>query len=144
MASDADKVHGGFRNGIRWAATVGTGTVNPSCDTSSGESHVRGTQSVRRALQLLRRVAKSNDRGVRLAQLVRDEGLDRAPPYRLVSCLVGGQFVHRDSADLYRLGPEAVLLGSLLPHPTPLLRRFVPVMKRIGRIAGDTVFLMMR
>ncbi|MCW5287041.1 IclR family transcriptional regulator [Verminephrobacter eiseniae] len=129
---------------MRWAATVGTGTVNPSCDTSSGESHVRGTQSVRRALQLLRRVAKSNDRGVRLAQLVRDEGLDRATTYRLMSCLVEEQFVDRDSEHLYRLGPEAVLLGSLLPQPTPLLRRFVPVMKRIGRIAGDTVFLMMR
>ncbi|WP_049773814.1 IclR family transcriptional regulator [Verminephrobacter eiseniae] len=123
---------------------MGTGTVNPSCDTSSGESHVRGTQSVRRALQLLRRVAKSNDRGVRLAQLVRDEGLDRATTYRLMSCLVEEQFVDRDSEHLYRLGPEAVLLGSLLPQPTPLLRRFVPVMKRIGRIAGDTVFLMMR
>src|SRR6218665_393909 len=118
---------------------MGTGTVNPSCDTSSGESHVRGTQSVRRALQLLRRVAKSNDRGVRLAQLVRAEGLDRATAYRRRSCRVEEQCVGRDSEHLYRLGPEAVLLGSLLPQPTPLLRRFVPVMKRIGRIAGDTV-----
>src|SRR6218665_783140 len=129
---------------MRWAATGGTGTVNPSCDTSSGESHVRGTQSVRRALQLLPRPAKSNDRGVRLAQLVPDKGLDRATTSRLMSSLVEDQFVARDSEPLYRLGPEAVLLGSLLPQPTPLLRRFVPVMKRIGRIAGDTVFLMMR
>src|SRR6218665_449748 len=105
MASDADKVHGGFRNGIRWAATVGTGTVNPSCDTSSGESHVRGTQSVRRALQLLRRVAKSKHRGARPAQLVREGGLGRAAPYRLMGCRVEEQFVDRDSEHLYRLGP---------------------------------------
>lgn len=58
--------------------------------------------------------------------------------------LVEEQFVDRDGELLYRLGPEAVLLGSLLPQPTPLLRRFVPVMKRIGRIGGDTVFLTMR
>ncbi|MEB0055733.1 IclR family transcriptional regulator [Variovorax sp. LG9.2] len=108
------------------------------------EVPVRGAQSVHRALQLLRRVAKCNDVGVKLAQLVRDGGLDRATTYRLMSCLVEEQFVDRDGEHLYRLGPEAVLLGSLLPQPTPLLRRFVPVMKRIGRIGGDTVFLMMR
>lgn len=111
---------------------------------SAGEAPVRGTQSVRRALQLLRCVAKVNDQGIKLAQLVRDGGLDRATTYRLMSCLVEEQFVDRDAQHLYRLGPEAVLLGSLLPQPTPLLRRFIPAMKRIGRISGDTVFLMMR
>jgi DNA-binding IclR family transcriptional regulator len=123
---------------------VNTETTERSCDAFPTESQVRGVQSVRRALQLLRRVAKGNDDGVKLAQLVRDEGLDRATTYRLMSCLVEEQFVDRDSESLYRLGPESVLLGSLLPQPTPLLRRFVPVMKRIGRIGGDTVFLMMR
>ena len=109
-----------------------------------GEGPARGTQSVRRALQLLRRVAKCNDHGIKLAQLVRESGLDRATAYRLLCCLVDEQFVDRDAEHLYRLGPQAVLLGSLLPQPTPLLRRFVPTMKRIGRIGGDTVFLMMR
>ena len=105
---------------------------------------VPGTQSVRRALQLFRRVAKGSDEGVRLSELVRETGLDRATAYRLMSCLVAERFVDRGSDQCYRLGPEAVLLGSLLPQPTPLLRRFVPVMKRVGRISGDTVFLMMR
>jgi DNA-binding IclR family transcriptional regulator len=111
---------------------------------AASDTPVRGTQSVRRALQLLRCVAKYNDEGVKLAQLVRDQGLDRVTTYRLMTCLVEEQFVDRDGEQLYRLGPQAVLLGSLLPQPTPLLRRFVPVMKRIGRIGGDTVFLMMR
>ncbi|MFZ4285798.1 IclR family transcriptional regulator [Variovorax sp. HJSM1_2] len=117
----------------------------PDADTAStaGEQ-VRGAQSVRRALQLLRRVAKCNDQGIKLADLVRAEGLDRATTYRLMTCLVEEQFIDRDSEHLYRLGPEAVLLGSLLPQPTPLLRRFVPMMKRVGRIGGDTTFLMMR
>jgi len=112
--------------------------------TAGGAEPVRGAQSVRRALQLLRQVARCNDEGVKLAQLVRDAGLDRATTYRLMRCLVEEKFVDRDNEHLYRLGPESVLLGSLLPQPTPLLRRFVPVMKRIGRIGGDTVFLMMR
>ena len=116
----------------------------PKTSKAASDAPVRGTQSVRRALQLLRCVAKYNDEGVKLAQLVRDEGLDRITTYRLMTCLVEEQFVDRDGEQLYRLGPQAVLLGSLLPQPTPLLRRFVPVMKRIGRIGGDTVFLMMR
>ena len=123
---------------------MNTETTYSRRDAVPVDPQVRGAQSVRRALQLLRRVARGNDHGVKLAQLVRDEGLDRATTYRLMSCLVEEQFVDRDSEHLYRLGPEAVLLGSLLPQPTPLLRRFVPVMKRIGRIGGDTVFLMMR
>lgn len=107
-------------------------------------SVVRGAQSVQRALDLLRRVATCSDTGIKLAQLVRDTGLDRATAYRLMSCLVEERFVDRGGDQSYRIGPDALLLGSLLPQPTPLLRRFVPAMKRIGRVAGDTVFLMMR
>jgi len=124
------------------SATASDNTLRPP--TAAADAPVRGTQSVRRALQLLHCVAKYNDEGVKLAQLVRDQGLDRATTYRLMTCLVAEQFVDRDGEQRYRLGPQAVLLGSLLPQPTPLLRRFVPVMKRIGRIGGDTVFLMIR
>lgn len=108
------------------------------------EEGVRGAQSVRRALALLRLVGKSGEAGVKLAQVVRESGLDRATAYRLLCCLVEEQFVDRDETQHYRLGPQAVLLGSLMPSPAPLLSRFVPAMKRIARIAGDTVFLMMR
>ncbi len=105
---------------------------------------VRGAQSVRRALCLLRRVAKRADSGVKLAQLVRESGLDRGTAYRLLTCLMEEGFVDRDDAQLYRLGPQAVTLGSLMPAPAPLVTRFAPGMKRIARIAGDTVFLMVR
>lgn len=112
--------------------------------TAVSVERVRGAQSVRRALQLLRCVAKCNDKGIKLVDLVRTEGLDRATTYRLMTCLVQEQFIDRDKEHIYRLGPEAVLLGSLLPQPTPLLQRLVPMMKRVGRIGGVTTFLMMR
>ncbi len=60
---------------------------------------------MRRALALLRGVAKCPEGGIRLAQLVRTSGLDRATAYRLLTCLV-------DAQQLYRLGPQAVMLGS--------------------------------
>ncbi|WP_353147473.1 IclR family transcriptional regulator [Pollutimonas bauzanensis] len=113
-------------------------------ELKSASTQVQGAQSVRRALSLLRLVGKYRDEGVKLAQLVRESELDRGTAYRLLTCLVEEQFVDRGSDNLYYLGPEAVLLGSLLSKPTPLLTRFLPVLRRIGRIAGDTVFLMMR
>ena len=105
-----------------------------------------GTQSVRRALSLLRLVAREGEHGVRLAQLVKATGLDRSTAYRLMSCMVEEQFIDRDDEQLYRLGPQAVLLGSLLPSAgcNTLAIRFLPTLKRIARIAGDTVFLMIR
>lgn len=105
---------------------------------------VAGTQSVRRALMVLRLVAQYRDDGVRLAQIVRESGLDRGTAHRLLSCLVEEQFVDRGDDNLYYLGPEAVLLGSLLPRPTSLLMRFLPVLRRISRISGDATFLMIR
>ncbi len=105
---------------------------------------MRGAQSVRRALSLLRGVATQSERGVKLVQLVRESGMDRGTAYRLLSCLVEEGFVHRDEQGLYRLGPQAVVLGSLMPQMTPLIAMFGPPMKRIARIAGDTVFLMIR
>jgi DNA-binding IclR family transcriptional regulator len=67
---------------------------------------------VRRALALLRGVAKCPEGGIRLAQLVRTSGLDRATAYRLLTCLVEEGCIDRDAQQLYRLGPQAVMLGS--------------------------------
>ncbi|UZG44391.1 IclR family transcriptional regulator [Caldimonas thermodepolymerans] len=105
---------------------------------------VQGAQSLRRALGLLRYVAQAGEAGMRLADLVRSTGLDRATAYRMLSCLVEEEFLDRDDDLRYRLGPLAVLLGSTLPAPTPLLQRFVPVMKRVARISNESVFLVLR
>lgn len=116
---------------------------SPSESQAAGHG-VRGAQSVRRALALLRLVAQRGDNGVRLAQLVQESALDRGTAYRLLTCLAEEGFVERDARQCYRLGVQAVTLGSLLPEPTPLVRRFSAAMKRIARIAGDTVFLFVR
>lgn len=112
--------------------------------TEEKSDGVRGTQSVRRALGLLRSVATKSDCGVKLAQVVKESGLDRATVYRLLSCLVDEGFVQRDDEGFYRLGPQAVVLGSLMPEATPLITMFRPAMKRMARIAEDSVFLMIR
>jgi len=80
---------------------------------------------------------------VKLTQLVRESGLDRGTAYRLLTCLVEEGFIDRDEKR-YHLGPQAVMLSSLMAAPTPLVKRFAPGMKRIARTLGDTVFLMVR
>lgn len=110
----------------------------------TAEQGVRGTQSVRRALSLLRLVARSSDQGVRLAKLVDESGLDRGTAYRLLTCMLEEQFISRGSDHAYRLGPQSVLLGSLFSQPLPVVNHFMPAMKRISRVACDTVFLLMR
>ena len=115
-----------------------------SHDAGDAATRRDGTQSLQRALTLLRQVAKYGDTGIRLSHLVLATGLDRGTAYRLLNCLVREQFIDRDDQHLYRLGPQSILLGSTMTAPTPLLTRFVPAMKRIARISGDTVFLMMR
>lgn len=112
--------------------------------TAGAGQGVRGTQSLRRALALLRLVAQQSGNGVRLAQLVRMSGLDRATAYRLLTCLQEEGFVERDMNQQYRLGLSAVTLGSLMPEPTPLVSRFGPLMKRVARITGETIFLFVR
>jgi DNA-binding IclR family transcriptional regulator len=124
--------------------TLPEGVIGSSQAISGKGQPVAGTQSIRRALTLLRLVAKHRDDGVRLAQLVRESGLDRGTAHRLLKCLVEEQFVDRADDNLYYLGPEAVLMGSLMPRPTSLLTRFLPVLRRVARISGDTTFLMMR
>lgn len=126
------------------ATTRPKAATAPLAGPDAGVSAVRGTQSVRRALSLLRVVAHGSEQGVRQSHLVESTGLDRATVYRLMSCLIEEHFVDRDEGKLYRLGPDAVLLGSLLPQPTPLLKRLLPMLKRIARITRESVFLMMR
>lgn len=62
----------------------------------------------------------------------------------MLTCMVEEEFLDRDNDSRYRLGPLAVLMGSTLPVPTPLLARFVPVMKRLARISGETVYFVLR
>lgn len=119
--------------------------ANDTSDPASAPEHqIQGAQSVRRALMLLRLVAKYRDEGVKLARLVRESALDRGTAWRLLSCMVEEGFIDRGSDNLYYLGPEAVLLNSLSFRPAALLSRFVPALQRVARISGDTTFLMMR
>src|SRR5690625_489428 len=108
-----------------------------------GAGKVKGTQSIRRALTILRTVALHGSKGVHLAQLVRETGINRGTAHRILRALIDEQFVYRDNTNNYYLGAEAIFMISLLPNPVPLVEFFMPALKKITKETGETTFLMM-
>jgi len=106
---------------------------------------VSGAQSASRALVLLKLVGNHHPQGVRLKDLIAETGQDRSTVHRLLACLVDEGFLERvNPSKLYRLGMEAMQLGLISAGMTSVTDRFKPVMQRIARQTGDTVFLIVR
>ncbi len=108
-------------------------------------SKITGTQSASKTLGLLRLVGSHHPQGVRLRELIAQGGQDRSTTHRLLACLVEEGFVERAApGKLYRLGMEAMQLGLVSAGMVPVVERCRPVMQRLARQSGDTVFLIVR
>lgn len=109
------------------------------------ESKIAGAQSASKVLSLLRQVGIHHPQGIRLTQLIEATGQDRSTAHRLLACLIEEGFVERaHPTKLYRLGLEAMQLGLVSAGMAPVVERFRPVMQRVARQTGDTVFLIVR
>lgn len=108
------------------------------------ERKVQGAQAVFRAIDLLKLVGRNHERGVTLTALVDKSGLDRTTAYRLLNSLLETGMVMRNERKLYRLGLEAMQLGLATMSRTPILERCKPMMMRLARRTGDTVYLVLR
>ncbi|MBY6265492.1 acetyl-CoA synthetase, partial [Azospirillum sp. 412522] len=81
-----------------------------------------GTQSLERAIALLRAVADAETDGARLADLMTGVGLSKATAHRLLMALARDGLVEQDGrSKRYHLGPDLVALGDLasLRHRPP-------------------------
>lgn len=104
-----------------------------------------GTQSLRRGLNLLRWLGSNQGEEVRLPDLIDASGLERSTAYRLVAALVAEGFAERDPATRrYKLGLEAMQLGLVAIERAPLVEKCRIPMRRLARLSGDTVFLLVR
>lgn len=104
-----------------------------------------GAQSLRRALQLLRLLAERQEEGAKLSEVMEASGLERSTAHRLLSCLVEERFAERDEATkAYRLGIDAMQLGFASMRRVPLVDASRPLMQKLARMSGDTVFLVIR
>ena len=109
------------------------------------ETRLTGTQSIERALLLMREIAAHNRTGSRLLDLASRTGLQRPTVHRMLKCLTFENMVQQDpDTHRYYLGPMVFELG-LTAAPRFSLREIChPAMSRIADATGDTVFLTQR
>ncbi len=89
----------------------------------AGPNPAGGTQSLERAIALLRAVADAETGGARLADLMTGVGLSKATAHRLLMALARDGLVEQDGrSKRYHLGPDLVALGDLaaLRHRPPV------------------------
>ncbi|RYX90410.1 MAG: IclR family transcriptional regulator [Comamonadaceae bacterium] len=104
-----------------------------------------GAQSAAKVLTLLRLVGAHNTQGPRLTDLIEQSGYDRSTTHRLLACLAEEGFVeHIPGTKRYRLGLESIQLGLMASDTSSVAELFQPVIRRVARKVGDTVFLMVR
>lgn len=104
-----------------------------------------GTQSLRRAILLLREISTRQSGGFTLTELATQCGLDRSTTHRMLDCLTHEGLVSRPPGTRsYLLGPTVFELGLAAA------RRFDPssacgaALRRLRDRTGDTVFLNVR
>lgn len=104
-----------------------------------------GTQSLRRALMVLRLLGQHQEEGLTLVQVTERVPLERSTAHRLLACLVEEGFVERQAkGKVYRLGIDAVQLGTAGMRRMPLLDQYDGLLQKLARISGDTVFFVIR
>jgi DNA-binding IclR family transcriptional regulator len=108
-------------------------------------SRLTGTQSIERAMMLLREIAAHNRGGSRLLDLATRTGLQRPTVHRMLKCLAVESMVQQDAeTHRYFLGSMVFELG-LTAAPRFNLREIChPALTRIAEATGDTVFLTQR
>ena len=107
--------------------------------------NMRGTQTVGRAMSLLREVAGRGSFGWRLTDLAAHCGLDKATAYRMLKCLEEERLVKRRASDRHYLpGPLLFELGLSLAPLAAFQATAQAPLARLARRSGGVAFLYLR
>ncbi len=105
-------------------------------------SAAAGTQSIERAMEVLRFVASAHHRGARLTDVVEALKLSKSTTRRLLGALVRSGMVEQNPENKhYVLGEEAWVLGTLANGRQRLLDAATDSVTRLAKVTGDTAFL---
>ncbi|UCF94326.1 MAG: IclR family transcriptional regulator [Desulfobacterales bacterium] len=103
-----------------------------------------GAQSVHRTIRLLRAVADSNDRGMRLTQIAQKTGLPTTTVHRILAVLVAEEFLEYDLVSkCYRIGIELYAIASRARR-FALRDKYRNCLENIARATQDSVYLVVR
>jgi DNA-binding IclR family transcriptional regulator len=112
---------------------------------AAASARLTGTQSIERALTLLREIAAHNRGGSRLLDLATRTGLQRPTVHRMLKCLASESMVQQDpDTHRYFLGAMVFELGLTATPRFNLRETCHPALTRIAEATGDTVFLTQR
>jgi DNA-binding IclR family transcriptional regulator len=107
-------------------------------------SNIEGTQSILRALKLIRSVAKHNDRGIKLSKIASETSLHVATTHRILSVLASEGILTCDpKSKCYRLGIELYVLGRIAKQ-FAIQDQLRSAIEHIANETDDTVFLLIR
>ena len=110
-----------------------------------GARSVHGTQSIRRAIDVLRQVAIYDRSGIRLVDVAQQLALDKSTAYRILGCLESEKLLARKQpGQRYVLGPLAYEIGISASRRFPLATVARPHLQRMADQTGDAVFLSLR
>jgi DNA-binding IclR family transcriptional regulator len=103
-----------------------------------------GSQSILRAIRLIRTVAKHNENGIKLSQIAFKAGLHVATTHRILSVLANEGILSCDPrSKSYRLGVEVYLLADTA-RQFFIRDQFRNALEQIAKETEDTVFLLIR
>jgi DNA-binding IclR family transcriptional regulator len=112
---------------------------------SQAASAAAGTQTLHRAVSLLRLITAHNRTGSRLVDLYRRTGLERPTAHRILQGMIAEQLIRQDSqSKRYYLGSLMYEMG-LAAAPRLALRDIChPYLEAVAEHTGDTVFMTVR
>ncbi|MFM6990310.1 MAG: IclR family transcriptional regulator [Rhodoferax sp.] len=111
----------------------------------SPEDETRGAQTLRRGLTILKLLARYQPGGLRMSDIGRRAGLNKATAVRLTRTLMEERFVTLDLGTRnYRLGPEAFAVGLAAEPAYSLQRLAAPLLRSLALETGDWVFFSVR
>jgi DNA-binding IclR family transcriptional regulator len=117
----------------------------PTQGNPTATKRTEGTQAISRAVQILRLMARRGAEGSRLTELSKTSGIPHPTLRRILVCLIEEGFViQNQQTRRYLLGPLNYELGLAAIHRSDMHENLRPVLERIARASGDTVYLNMR
>ena len=106
---------------------------------------VRGTQTVSRAVTLMKAVAARPQQGWRLVDLAAHCGYDKGSAHRMLAGLVQARLIGQRASDRHYVpGPLLFELGLSVSGPGAFSARCMPVLTRLSRNAPGVAFLYLR
>lgn len=114
-------------------------------DSQRAEGSPDGTQAIRRAAAILRRLGKGGSQGVSLAEITQALQLPRSTTHRILKCLAEEELVRHDTArKRYFAGQLTYELGLTVTDSAVELAKWRVAVDRVSQRTGVTAYLMGR